>query len=91
MLRTYIKDVLAKGWIRPSKSPVGAPILFVLKKDRRLRLCVDYRSLNKVTIKNRHLLPLINKTLDRLNSTKIFTKLDLKDVYYRIRIQDSDV
>jgi hypothetical protein len=67
---------------------VGAPILFVPKKDRGLRLCVDYRGLNKVTIKNQYPLPLINKTLDRLIGARIFTKLNLKDAYHRIRIRE---
>ena len=90
VLRTYLDDALAKGWIQHSTSPAGAPILFVPKKDGGLRLCVDYRGLNKVTVKNRHPLPLISETLDRLNGAKVFTKLDLKDAYHRIRIRKGD-
>ena len=89
-LRIYLDDVLAKGWIQYSTSSVGSPILFVSKKNNGLRLCVDYRELNKVTIKNRHLLSLISETLDRLNEVKRFTKLNLKDAYYRIRIRKGD-
>jgi transposase InsO family protein len=90
VLRTYIDEALKQGVIRPSTSPAGAPILFVPKKDGGLRLCVDYRGLNKVTIKNRHPLPLISETLDRLSSAKVFTKLDLKNAYYRLRIKGGD-
>ena len=90
VLRTYLDDALAKGWIQHSTSPAGAPILFVPKKDGGLRLCVDYRGLNKVTVKNHHPLPLISETLDRLNGAKVFTKLDLKDAYHRIRIRKGD-
>ncbi|KAF4627116.1 hypothetical protein G7Y89_g11043 [Cudoniella acicularis] len=89
-LREYLADALEKRWIRPSVSPAGAPILFVPKKDGGLRLCVDYRGLNKVTVKNRHPLPLIDETLDRLVGAKIFTKLDLKDAYHRVRIKGGD-
>jgi len=89
-LRRYLHDELAKGRIRHSTSPAGAPILFVPKKDGGLRLCVDYRGLNKVTVKNRHPLPLISETLDRLGRAKRFTKLDLKDAYHRIRIKEGD-
>ena len=85
-LRRYLDDALAKGWIQHSTSPAGAPILFVPKKDEGLRLCVDYKGLNKVTVKNRHPLPLISETLDCLTGAKIFTKLDLKDAYYCIWI-----
>ena len=67
-----------------------APILFVPKKDGGLRLCVDYRGLNSVTVKNRHPLPLITETLDRLCGSKVFTKLDLKDAYHRLRIKSGD-
>ena len=90
VLRTYLDDALGKGWIRHSVSPAGAPILFVPKKDGGLRLCVDYRALNKVTVKNRHPLPLISETLDRLYGAKVFSKLDLKDAYHRIRICEGD-
>jgi len=90
VLRNYIEEALAKGWIRPSKSPAGAPILFVPKKDGTLRLCVDYRGLNAITIKNRHPLPLISETMDRLAGAKIFTQLDLRDAYHRVRIRKGD-
>jgi hypothetical protein len=90
-LRQYLADALQKGWIRLSRSPAGSPILFVPKKDGGLRLCVDYRGLNKVSIKNRHLLPLIDETLDRLYGATVFTKLDLRNAYHRIRIREEDV
>ena len=89
-LRKYIDDALEKEWIQPSISPAGAPILFVPKKDASLRLCVDYRALNSHTVKNRCPLPLISETLDRLRKAKIFTKLDLKNAYHRIRIKEGD-
>ena len=90
ILREYIDSSLQKGWIKPSKSPAGAPILFVPKSDGTMRLCVDYRGLNKMTIKNRHPLPLISELLDRLSHAVIFTKLDLRDAYHRIRIKAGD-
>ena len=89
-LREYLDTALANGWIRPSESPAGAPILFVPKKDGTLRLCVDYRGLNDVTIKNRCPLPLISETLDRLSGAWYFSKLDLKDAYHRIPIKRGD-
>jgi hypothetical protein len=90
VLHEYIKSSLAKGWIRPSKSLIGALILFVPKKDGGLRLYVDYRGLNRVTIRNRHSLPLISKTLNRLSDAKRFTRLNLCDAYHRIRIKRED-
>lgn len=90
VLREYLVTNLAKGWIRESKSPAGAPILFVPKKDGSLRLCVDYRGLNAITIKNRYPLPLIGETIDRLAGARIYTQLDLRDAYHRIRIKDGD-
>jgi Reverse transcriptase (RNA-dependent DNA polymerase)/RNase H-like domain found in reverse transcriptase/Integrase zinc binding domain/Chromo (CHRromatin Organisation MOdifier) domain/Integrase core domain len=91
VLRDYLDTSMAKGWIRKSESPAGAPILFVKKKDGSLRLCVDYRGLNNITVKNRHPLPLISETLDRLVGAAVYTKLDLRDAYHRIRIAEKDV
>ena len=90
MLQEYIDLNLKLGRIRPSKSPAGAPILFVPKKDGGLRLCVDYRGLNRVSVKNRYPLPLISKILDRLSGTTYFSKIDVQDAYYRIRIKEGD-
>ena len=90
ILKEYLESALEKQWIVPSKSPAGAPIFFVPKKDGGLRLCVDYRGLNEITIKNRHPLPLVSETLDRLSGAKIFTQLDLRDAYHRIRIREGD-
>jgi hypothetical protein len=90
VLREYLDAALKKGWIRASRSLSAAPILFIPKKDGGNRLCVDYRSLNKVTIKNRYLLPLISELLDRLGHAKVFTKLNLRDAYYRLRIKEGD-
>ena len=89
-LKTYIKTNLANGFIRPSKSPTGAPILFDRKPDGSLRLCVDYRGLNNITIKNRYPLPLIGESLDRLGRARRFTQLDLTNAYYRMRIREGD-
>ena len=89
-LKTYIKTNLANGFIRPSKSPAGAPILFDRKPDGSLRLCVDYRGLNNLTIKNRYPLPLIGESLDRLGRAKRFTQLDLMNAYHRMRIREGD-
>lgn len=90
ILREYLEENLRRGWITPSTSPAGAPVLFVPKKDGTLRLCVDYRGLNRVTIKNRHPLPLIDEMLDRLAGAKYYTRLDLRDAYHRIRIKVGD-
>ena len=81
---------LVKGWIRPSESSADVLILFMLKKDGGLRLYIDYRRLNKITKKNRYLLPLIIEILDRFTNIKIFIKLDIKDTYYRIYIKERD-
>ena len=81
-LKTYIETHLKTGFIQPSKSPAGAPSLFDKKPDGSLRLCVDYRGLNNLTIKNRYPLPPIGKSLDRLGRAKRFTQLDLTSAYY---------
>ena len=90
ILREYLNSLLEKGQIRPSKSLAGVLILFVLKLDGTIRLYIDYRGLNKITIKNRYLLLLVSKMLDRLSRAKIFTKLDLQDAYYRLRIKEGN-
>ena len=90
ILKEYLDKALKRGWIRHSKSPAGSPILFVPKSDGSMRLCVDYRGLNRVTVKNRYPLPLISEILDRLSGAKVFSKLDLRDAYHRIRIRSGD-
>ena len=89
-LREYINNMLAKGFIKPLKSPSGASVLFIKKKDGELRLCVDYRGLNAITLKNRHLLPLIQTFLDLIVGSWFFTKLDIIAVYNSLQIQKSD-
>jgi hypothetical protein len=90
ILRDYLKENLENGRIRPSQSSAASPVLFVPKKDGTLRLCIDYRGLNKITIKDRYPLPLVSEILDRASGANYFTKLDIKDAYYRIRIQRGD-
>ncbi len=89
-LRQYLNDVLAKEWIKHFISSTDAFILFIFKKNNSLHLCMNYRDLNKITVKNHHLLSLINETLDRLNKVKQFIKLNLKNVYHHLRIQRED-
>ena len=89
-LKDYIETNLANGFIRLSKSPTGAPILFDRKSDSFLRLCVDYRGPNNLTIKNRYPLTLIGESLDRLRRAKRFTQLDLTTAYHRIRIREGN-
>ena len=89
-MKTYIKDNTANGFIRPSKSPVAAPVMFVPRPDGKLRLVVDYGGLNKVTVKNRFPLPLIPKMVDRLHLAKVFTKIDLRNAYYPVRVREGD-
>lgn len=90
VLKAYIETHLKTGFIRPSKSPAGAPILFDKKPDGSHRLCVDYRGLNNLTVKNRYPLPLIGELLDRLGRAKRFTQLDLTNAYHRMRIGEGD-
>ena len=90
VLWEYIQEALCQGWIRESKSLAGTPILFTPKKDGELRLCVDYRSLNKITVKDRYPLPLMGEIMDRLSRARCFTKLDLRNAYYRVRIREGD-
>ena len=85
-LRQYLDDVLAKEWIKHFVSSIDASILFIFKKNDSFHLCMNYWNLNKITVKNRHSLSLISKTLNRLNKVKQFTKLNLKNAYYCLRI-----
>ena len=89
-LQEYIKENLKKGYIRKSTSPAGYPILFVPKKGGELRMCVDYRQLNGITIKDRHPLPLINEIQDIIQGAKFFTKYDITNAYNRLRIKEGD-
>jgi hypothetical protein len=90
-LKIQLQDLLDKGFIRPSASPWGCPALFVKKKDNSLRLCVDYRPLNAVTIKNKYTLPCIDILFDQLTGAKVFSKIDLRSGYHQIKIKPSDV
>ncbi len=89
-LKRQLKDLLDAGYIQPSKAPYGAPVLFQKKKDGSLRLCIDYRALNKVTIKNKYPIPLIADLFDQLGRARYFTKLDLRSGYYQVRIAEGD-
>ena len=81
-LSTQLQELLDKGFIRPSSSPWGAPILFVKKKDGSHRMCIDYRELNKVTVKNRYPLPRIDDLFDQLQGVSWFSKIDLHSGYH---------
>jgi hypothetical protein len=90
-LKIQLQDLLDKGFILPSASPWGCSALFVKKKDNSLRLCVDYRPLNAVTIKNKYPLPRIDILFDQLAGAKVFSKIDLRSGYHQIKINPSDV
>ncbi|KAG7583636.1 Ribonuclease H-like superfamily [Arabidopsis suecica] len=90
-LKKQLEELLDKGFIRPSSSPWGAPVLFVKKKDGSFRLCIDYRGLNKVTVKNKYPLPRIDELLDQLRDARWFSKIDLASGYHQIPIEPSDV
>jgi hypothetical protein len=90
-LQLQLEELLKKGYIRPSVSPWGAPVLFVKKKDGTLRLCIDFWQLNKVTVKNKYPLPRIDDLLDQLEGAKIFSKVDLRLGYHQVRIKDEDI
>ena len=90
-LKTQLQDLLDRGFIQPSVSPWGAPVLFVKKKDGTMRLCIDYRQLNQVTVKNRYPLPRIDDLFDQLQGTKVFSKIDLRSGYHQLKVKDSDV
>ena len=90
-LKAQLEDLLSKGFIRPRISPWGAPVLFVKKKDGSLRLCIDYRQLNRVTIRNQYPLPRIDELFDQLQGSRVYSKIDLRSGYHQLRVQESDV
>jgi hypothetical protein len=89
-LKLQLEELLAKGYIKPNKSPYGAPVHFVHKNDGTLKMCVDYRALNKATVKNRYPLLRIDDLFDRLLRAKVFSRIDLRSKYYQIRIAKGD-
>ena len=89
-LKEYIDENLAKGFIQYSKSPIGTPILFVKKKNGSLQMCVDYRNLNKVTIKNQYPLSLISGLFNQLGQAKMYTKINLRGAYNLVRVKEGD-
>ncbi|GBG68154.1 hypothetical protein CBR_g2705 [Chara braunii] len=89
-LRRQIDDMIGKGWIKPSESEFGAPVLFVPKKGGKLRMCIDYRGLNRITRKNAYPLPRIDELLDVASGCKVFSKIDLKSGYHQIEVDPAD-
>ncbi|KAJ9536387.1 hypothetical protein OSB04_un000447 [Centaurea solstitialis] len=90
-LKEQLQELLDRGFIRPSVSPWGAPVLFMKKKDGSMRLCIDYRELNRVTIRNRYPLPRIDDLFDQLQGAKYFSKIDLRLGYHQLRVKEQDV
>ncbi|GJW00779.1 putative reverse transcriptase domain-containing protein [Tanacetum coccineum] len=90
-LSDQLKELLEKGFIRPSSSPWGAPVLFVKKKDGSFRMCIDYRELNKLTVKNRYPLPRIDDLFDQLQGSSVYSKIDLRSGYHQLRIREEDI
>ena len=86
-----MQDLLSKGFIRPSVSPWGAPVLFVKKKDGTMRMCIDYRQLNKVTVKNKYPLLRIHDLFDQLHGESLVSKIDLRSGYHLLKIRASDI
>jgi hypothetical protein len=90
-LKEHIKELLEKGFIHPSSSPWGAPVIFVLKKDGTQRLCVDYCALNEVTVKNKYPLPRIDDLFDQLHGACVFSKMDLRLGYHQLKVRECDI
>ena len=90
-MKKQLEDLVKAGFVQPSKSPYGAPVLFVKKKDGTQRMCIDYRALNNVTIKNSYPLPRVDELFDRLQGARYFSKIDLRSGYHQIRIVPEDV
>ena len=90
-IKSQLKELIDKKYIRPSVSPWGAPVIFVKKKDRTMQLCIDYRKLNKMTIKNRYPFPRIDDLFDQLRGATVFSKIDLRSGYHQVRIKEEDI
>ena len=90
-LQMQLKDLLDLGLVRPSVSPWGAPVIFVKKKDGSLRLCIDYRDLNRAIVKNRYPMPRIDDLFDQMKGAAVFSKIDLRFGYHQLRIKEGDI
>ncbi|GKC19536.1 putative reverse transcriptase domain-containing protein [Tanacetum coccineum] len=90
-LSTQLQELSDKGFIRPSSSPWGAPVLFVKKKDGSFRMCIDYRELNKLTMKNRYPLSRIDDLFDQLQGSRVYSKIDLRSGYHQLRVREEDI
>nr|GEZ61264.1 hypothetical protein [Tanacetum cinerariifolium] len=90
-LSTRLQGLSDKGFIRPSSSPWGAPVLFVKKKDGSFRMCIDYRKLNKLTVKNRYLLSRIDDLFDQLQGSRVYSKIDLRSGYHQLKVREEDI
>src|SRR5829696_6735296 len=90
-MREELNKLLKNGSIKPSCSPYGTLVIFVKKKDGKLWMCIDYHALNKITIKNRFPIPLIDDLMDHLHSAKVFTKIDLHSGYNQVQIHPDDI
>ena len=90
-LKVQLQELLGKGYIRPSTSPWGTLVLYAKKKDKTLRLCIDYRQFNRVTIKNRYPLPMIDDLFDQLKGARVYSKIDLHTNYHQLRVREADI
>ena len=90
-LKAQLEELLSKGFFRPSISPRGAPVLFVKKKDGSLQLCIDYRQLNRATIRNQYSLPRIDELFDQLQGSRVYSKIDLRSGYHQLKVRENDV
>ncbi|GJV84542.1 putative reverse transcriptase domain-containing protein [Tanacetum coccineum] len=90
-LSNQLQELADRGFIQPSASPWGAPVLFVKKKDRSFRMCIDYRELNKLTVKNRYPLHRIDDLFDQLPGSSVYSKIDLRSGYHQLRVRDKDI
>ncbi|GKA84048.1 putative reverse transcriptase domain-containing protein [Tanacetum coccineum] len=90
-LSTQLQEISDKRFIRPTSSPWGAPVLFVKKKDGYFRMCIDYRELNKLTVKNRYPLSRIDDLFDQLQESRVYSKINLRSGYHQLRVREEDI